>query len=86
VRTIAPTLRARETKMAELCEHQKTAETWVVEVRPPEYECIFCHVERLEAVLRFARKAIMGDPDEHTAIVNERVAVERIDAVLGKQT
>jgi hypothetical protein len=33
-------------------------------------------------VLRFARQAIMGDPDEHTAIVNECVAVERIDAIL----
>jgi hypothetical protein len=79
-------MRVMEDETPELCEHQKTCETWVVEIGPPKYECIFCHVERLETVLQFARKAIMGDPDEHTAIVNERVAVERIDAVLGKQT
>jgi hypothetical protein len=51
-------LRAKEDGMGELCEHQKQAGTWTVEVRPPNYECIFCHVDRLEALLRESYHAL----------------------------
>jgi hypothetical protein len=44
--------------MGELCEHQRTSDIWVVEVRPPEHECIFCHVERIEGVLKSLVRAL----------------------------
>ena len=51
--------------MAELCDHQKQAATWTVEVRPPEHECIFCHVDRLEALLRETYCALREPENGH---------------------
>ena len=74
--------------MAELCEHQKIAATWTVEVRPPDYDCIFCHVDRLESALGQVRPALKWienhapEPDPHALASHAHLALDTIARVV----
>jgi hypothetical protein len=68
--------------MAELCEHQKTSGTWTVEVRPPEHECIFCHVERLESLLREMRAKLEPQRDDARHLAREALGPLRALVIL----